>query len=162
MPGYENFEAPERSEQMLAEQRRQTLESRITAASDTNRQWVDRGVIDVPVCDLPQPDGINSADDFQKVSAEEMAEGLRKLQTMKPYIDEGRGNSTDYWREVDQSYNVAYADGYQKVYDAFYGDDAVRLNKDSDQYNIVNGRHRIALAREMGISSIPARVIERQ
>lgn len=164
MPGYEAFDAPERSEQMLTQQRRQTFESRINAAGDSDRpaQWADRGIVDVPVQDLPLPDGINSAADFQKVSPEDMADGFRKLQTMKPYIDDGRGNSSDYWHQVDQSYGVDYPDGYQKVYDAFYGDGAIRLNKDGDQYDIVNGRHRIAIAKELGVPSVPARVIEKQ
>jgi len=123
--------------------------------------WVDRGIQDVPVADLPEPEGIDDASDFEKVSSEEMKVGLTRLQEMKPAIDSGQGANTDFWREFDRQHGLAYPDGYQKVYESFYGQDAIRLNKDGDQYDIVNGRHRIFMAKQMGIDTVPARVIEK-
>lgn len=123
--------------------------------------WVDRGIVDVPVADLPEPEGVDDADDFKKVSPEEMQVGLTRLQEMKPVIDSGEGANTDYWREFDRQRGLAYPDGYQKVYESFYGHDAIRLNKDGDQYDIINGRHRIFMAKQMGIGTVPARVIEK-
>ena len=34
--------------------------------------WVDRGIVDVPVADLPDPEGVKDAGDFEKVSAEDI------------------------------------------------------------------------------------------
>lgn len=123
--------------------------------------WVDRGIQDVPVADLPEPEGVEDASDFEKVSPEKMQVGLTRLQEMKPVIDSGEGANTDYWREFDRQRGLAYPDGYQKVYESFYGQDAIRLDKDGDQYDIINGRHRIFMAKQMGIGTVPARVIEK-
>jgi hypothetical protein len=131
------------------------------ADAPTPGDWVDRGIQDVAVADLPEPEGVEDASDFEKVSPEEMQAGLARLQEMKPVIDSGEGANTDYWREFDRKQGLAYPDGYQKVYDSFYGHDAIRLNKDGDQYDIINGRHRIFIAKQMGIGTVPARVVER-
>ena len=64
--------------------------------------WVDRGIVDVPVADLPDPEGVKDAGDFEKVSAEDMKAGISRLQEMKPVIDTGEGASTDHWREFDR------------------------------------------------------------
>jgi len=123
--------------------------------------WVDRGIVDVPVANLPEPEGINDASDFEKVPPEEMKVGLTRLQEMKPVIDSGEGANTDYWHEFDRQRGLTYPDGYQKVYESFYGQDAIRLDKDGDQYDIVNGRHRVFRAKQMGIDTVPARVSEK-
>lgn len=132
------------------------------ADSPASGDWVDRGIQDVPVASLPEPGGVEDASDFEKVSPEEMQVGLARLQEMKPVIDSGEGANTDYWREFDRQRGLAYPDGYQKVYESFYGQDAIRLNKDGNQYDIVNGRHRIFMARQMGMDTVPARVIEKR
>ena len=124
-------------------------------------RWVDRGIINVRVSDLPQPEGISGPADFQKESYEDMRVGLRKLELMKPYVADGSRASSDAWRTFDQQEGLSYENGYQKVYDAFYGDGAIRLEKVGDQYDIINGRHRIFAAKEMFMREIPARMIER-
>lgn len=129
--------------------------------SPTPGDWVDRGIQDVPVANLPEPEGVDDAGDFQKVSPEEMNAGLMRLQEMKPMINSGKGATTDYWREFDRQRGLAYPDGYQKVYESFYGQDAIRLDKDGDQYDIINGRHRIFVAKQMGIASLPVQVSEK-
>ena len=133
------------------------MQGDVAASSD----WVDCGIQDVPVADLPAPEGVEDAGDFEKVSAEDMKAGLTRLQEMKPVIASGEGATPDYWREFDRQRGLAYPDGYQKVYESFYGQDAIRLDKDGDQYDIVNGRHRIFMAKQMGIDAVPARVIEK-
>lgn len=129
--------------------------------ADQPSEWVDQGVRDVPVADLPNPEGIHNAGDFVKVSEDDMRAGLQRLQEMRPTIESGVGASSDYWADVDKQQGMDYAHGYRRIYDAFYGQDAIRLCKDGDRYSIDNGRHRIWLAKQMGIASLPARVIER-
>lgn len=153
--------APLESQQ--ADVERRANERRMQMMDDIDRQAMqphDNGIQEVDVRDLPYPEGISGADDFQKVSPDEMADGLRKLDLMKPYIESGEGASADYWADVDQRYGVAYPDGYQKVYESFYGDEPIRLTKVGDNYDIENGRHRIWIAKELGWQKIPARVIE--
>jgi hypothetical protein len=124
-------------------------------------RWVDRGIRDVPVSALPDPDWVQSEADFQKVSALEMKEGMQRLQTIQQMEARGLPSNSESWRAVDQKLGQDYRHGYQGVYEAFYGDTAIRLEKDGDRYNIINGGHRIWLAKQEGISSLPARVIER-
>lgn len=123
-------------------------------------EWVDQSIQTVKVADVPDPD-LTGAQDFQKVPIGEMQTGLQRLQEMKPAIDQGIGNSRDYWAEVDKRFGKSYPDGYQKIYEAFYGLDSIRVTKDGDQYDITNGRHRIWLAKRMGIETLPMRVIEK-
>lgn len=125
-------------------------------------KWINTGIRDVPVSDLPDPEDISGPSDFQKVSQSKMRVGLERLQQMKSIIDSGEGASSDYWAEFDRKRGLDYAHGYQRIYDAFYGDDAIRVNKDGDEYDVINGRHRIWLAKRMGIRKLPTRVIERR
>lgn len=124
--------------------------------------WVHRGVQAIAITSLPDPEGISGAADFTKVSETEMRAGLQRLQEMLPLIESGTGASSDYWAGVDRQRGLEHASGFQRIYDAFYGQDAIYVNKDGAAYDIVNGRHRIWLAKQMGISSLPMRVVERQ
>ena len=45
----------------------------------------------------------------------------------------------------------------RRIYDFFYGGEAIRLDWAGDHYEINGGKHRIALARELGLPNIPAR-----
>lgn len=129
---------------------------------DATSEWVDRGILDVPVADLPDPEGIEGSADFHKLSAIEMKAGLDRLEEMKPAIASGKGANSDHWAEHDREHGLDYEHGYQRVYEAFFGNDAIRLNKDGDRYDIVNGRHRVWLAKRMDINDLPARVMERR
>lgn len=110
----------------------------------------------VNVLDIMQPDDITGPEDFKKVSVEEMEAGMHRLQEMLPSIENGEGATGDYWSQKDQAEALEYKDGYRRVYDAFFGDDRIRLSKTGDTYDVINGRHRIWLAKRMGWSSIPA------
>ncbi len=126
-------------------------------------EWVDRGITDVPVDKIDTSDmtHVNGLDDFKKVSYEEMAEGYRKLDTVvRPEVAKGAGG--DDFRKLDQQEGLSYADGYQRVYDAFYGGEPIRLAKDGESYTVINGAHRLYVAQREGVGSVPARVIERQ
>jgi exonuclease VII small subunit len=124
--------------------------------------WVDAGIQFVNVADLPDPDGISGGDDFRKTTEAEMRSGISKLQEMRPLIESGVGASSDYWADYDKSRGLDFAGGYQRVYDAFYGIDCVKVNKDQNSYDIDNGRHRIWLAKRMGVEQLPVRIVERR
>lgn len=138
------------------------LNSTETRPSEQDAVWCDTGIRDVAVAALPAPDDIQGPDDFKKVPIIEMRAGIERLQSMKPLIDSGRGASSDFWADFDAQQGLEYGNGYQRVFDSFYGQDAIRLDKDSRGYSIINGRHRIFVAKSMGVTSLPARVIERR
>jgi|GEM_PF-3928445 len=142
----------------------QALDSLDRAADRVEQaDWVNTGIHDVQVSELPEPEGITGESSFEHLSKEEMRAGMERYQEMRTAIQSGEGASSDYWAEYDRQRGLSYHDGYQNVYDSFYGNDAIRVAKDEDQYvDIINGRHRISLAREMGIDTLPAVVYERR
>lgn len=115
---------------------------------------------DFAIAELPEPEGVSGTEDFTKYSSETLQSGIEKLQEMKPVIDNGTGNSSDYWYNYDQAQGLDVPNGYQIVYDSYYGDDHIRVEKDGDNYNIINGRHRIWLAKQMGVESLPMEVVD--
>ena len=101
--------------------------------------------------------GTLAPEDYRKVSREEMREGLRKLiQVVRPKVQQG-ATAEDFSR-MDETLGLDYAHGYRRIYDAFYGESCITLERYGDKYYVINGRHRLLLAREMGIRSLPARV----
>ena len=103
--------------------------------------------------------GALASDDYRKVSRDEMREGLRKLvEVVRPKVQQG-ATAEDFSR-MDEELGLDYAHGYRRVYDAFYGpNECIVVERVGDTYQVINGRHRLLLAREMGIESLPARVL---
>lgn len=136
--------------------------SAAVSTAATGSRWVDSGIRGINPMHLPDPEDISGPDDFRKVSEEDMRSGLERLQEMRPVIESGVGASSDYWADYDRAHGLDYEHGYQRVYEAFFGNDAIRVNWDGTNYDIINGRHRLWLARRMGMDWLPVRVIERR
>lgn len=49
-----------------------------------------------------------------------------------------------------------------RIYDAFYGSVCIRLNKTDQGYTVINGYHRLFVAKELGLETVPAQVVEPQ
>ena len=75
---------------------------------------------------------------------------------MRPAVRQGADG--DDFARLDAERGLAYEHGYRRVYDAFYGNDAIRLERVGDTYQVVNGYHRLFVARELGLATVPARV----
>lgn len=130
------------------------------AAENEGARWEDRGIIDVPVADLPQPEGVNGPQDFDHhITYPDAVAASRQMQAMKPQID--GGYKSDDFAALDKKNGLDYANGQQRVYDLFYGSDPVSVTKDGNKYDIDSGRHRIFIAKEAGYDTIPARVREK-
>jgi len=101
---------------------------------------------------------VSQKGDFKKVSYEDMEEGLKKLESVvKPGVENGLGGDDFY--NLDQRSGLDATHGYKQVYDAFYGDDAITLEQRGDRFHVINGAHRLYVAKQLGINSIPARVL---
>jgi len=123
------------------------------------RDWVDRGIMDVPVADLPAPEGVSSPADFDHhIAWQDAQTATQQLPEIQKVVRDGK-TGDDFYRE-DQAANLDYVHGKQRTYDLFYGTDAVKLDKVGDQYTIVSGRHRIFAAKDAGLETIPASVSE--
>ncbi|MDW7651684.1 MAG: hypothetical protein SCK29_12935 [Bacillota bacterium] len=96
---------------------------------------------------------------FGKTAREEMRYGFGTLEAdVLPALKEDLARGSSYFGERDRDSGRDYQDGEQRVYDAFFGHDHIRLERweGEPQYSITNGRHRIAVARELGWAEIPA------
>jgi len=129
--------------------------------SDISGQWAETRVHNFDISNL-LPEGIQGSSDFKKVEFDEMQDGLKKLQEMKPIIAQGIGDNRDYWADIDKKKGLDYPNGYQRVYEAFYGTEPIRIVKDGDKYDITNGRHRIWAAKQLGIQTLPLVLVERK
>jgi len=121
--------------------------------------WEERGILDVSIERVDLSDShVKGKSDFYKVSYEEMKEGIRKLESVvRPAVQSGANG--DYFSQMDAKQGLDHEHGYRRIYDAFYGDTAIRLEKVGNTYNVVNGYHRLLIATEMGLKNMPARVI---
>jgi hypothetical protein len=122
----------------------------------------DEAVIFVPISQIDMSrdmDHVKGPGDFHKTSYEEMVAGFRKLQeVVQPAVE--KGHDVDYFREMDQELGLDYEHGYQRIYEAFYGDSSIRLEKIGNVYRIINGAHRLWVAKRLNIQNVPARVVE--
>lgn len=133
--------------------------SRVATIADKHSIQNDVRSIPVDSIHIADLEHVKGPEDFHKVSYEEMVEGFRKLQTVvQPAVAKGLG--VDYFHELDKKLSLDYQHGYQRIYEAFYGDSAIRLEKIGNRYHVINGAHRLWVARQLQIENIPARVID--
>ena len=124
--------------------------------------WQELGIVDVPLTQIDLGDShVHGPDDFKKVPVETMLSGLQKLEsTVRPAVEKGAAG--DYFCALDTQHGLDYQDGYRRVYDAFYGDEPIRLEKMNGRYQVVNGYHRLFAVQQLGLTTIPASVIAQQ
>ncbi len=124
--------------------------------------WQELGIVDVALTQIDLGDShVHGPDDFKKVPVDAMINGLQKLEsTVRPAVEKGR--DSDYFSDLDAQQGLDYQDGYRCVYDAFYGDEPIRLEQMNNRYQVVNGYHRLFAAQQLGLTTIPASVIAQQ
>jgi hypothetical protein len=125
-------------------------------------EWVDTGIHDVPISKIDVSDSpVKGSEDFKKVSHSEMVKGFHTLESeVHPAVE--KGSVTDHFRSMDERKGLDYSRGTQKVYESFYGQESIRLEKIGDSYKVINGYHRLYVANELKLSTVPARVLEQR
>lgn len=136
----------------------------VSDQSDTNDKspydWIDRGIQDTPVGDLPWPEGINGPEDFgHHITYDDATSATRQLEQIQPLVN--RGYSSEDFARLDSEEGLDYSSGRQRTYDLYYGGDPIRLDKDGDSYDIVSGPHRVYAAKVCGLTTVPAHVTEK-
>jgi len=127
--------------------------------SEAQSEWKVPGFIDVPVSDLPNPEGVNSPADFDHHISWENAKSAALL---LPQIQQeiASGKTGDDFALEDLAAGLDWEHGKKRVYDLFYSaNEPVRLEKNGNTYNITSGRHRVYVAKAVGLHTIPAQVI---
>jgi hypothetical protein len=100
---------------------------------------------------------VHSPADFKKVPYDTMVDGLGKLNAVVlPAVR--RGATDEHFAQLDRDHGLDYSHGYQRVYDAFFGTDAIRLDRVGDRYRVISGYHRLTVARDLGIPTLPVRI----
>jgi len=135
------------------------VEQRIRDAQPVNDNL--NGTTNVPL-DRINPTDIQSANDFK--NPEQYAALCREatmLDQMQPALTQGANVDTyDAWDKQNKIGHYSpneYIRGYNDVYHSYYGDEKIALEaKPNGTYDVINGRHRIAAARDAGLTTIPA------
>ena len=128
--------------------------------SKAGSDWVDRGIVDVPVADLPDPEDVSSPADFDHhIAWQDAQSATKQLPEIQKAVKEGK-NGDDFYQE-DKAANRDPLHGKYRVHQLYYGSDPVAVEKMGNQYNILSGRHRIFAAKDAGLETIPARVSEK-
>ena len=133
-----------------------------TKFSTRDSKWMELGIQDVEIHKLPNIEEITGEKDFGKVPKDVMEAGIKRYSEMKQIIDSGEGNHREYWEKIDKEKGLEYSNGYQRIYESFHGSDPIRIERDGDKHTIINGRHRVWLAKQMGIKTLPASIVERK
>jgi len=123
--------------------------------------WIEKGIQDVPLNHIYLHDSyVRGSEEFKKVPYEVMVSGMQKLEsTVRPAVEGGANG--DYFSDVDEREGLDYEHGYRRVYDAFYGNEPIRLEKIDGVYHVVGGYHRLFVAQQLGLKTIPANVVEK-
>ncbi len=122
------------------------------------------GFVWVPLAEIDDAElaGVRSREDFKKVPYEAMHTGLRRLAAeILPRLDaDPDGLDRDSFRSLDEAAHESHEHGLQRVYEAFFCNDHIYLERrrGQEKFDITNGRHRIRVALDLGWEAIPARV----
>ena len=135
--------------------------SRISSATDGKDEL--GSIRDVPLSQINGGE-VNGEEHLGAGRYEELRQELERLQELRTYVEAGLGEQTaDAWdREQSLGHYSAegYTRGYTDAYKTYYETNPVALSPTADgRYDIMDGRHRVNLAREMGLPTLPARVV---
>ena len=131
------------------------ISSESSQISFADTEWIERGICKISIkgilnqIDFEQSH-VKGPSDFLKVTYDEMVTGLHKLQnTVLPAVEQGADK--DYFAKLDRKQGLPFQHGYQRIYEAFYGAEPIRVEKNGENYNAINGYHRLFVAKKLGI-----------
>jgi hypothetical protein len=123
---------------------------------------LERGIIAVPLSAIDDSDSpVRGPNDFAKIDYLQMKAGVRTF-FAEIWPNVLKGAKRDFFENLDKDRKLEGPQRFSNLYDVFFGLSAIRLEKHGDKYSVINGYHRLFLARELGITEIPASVVEIQ
>jgi hypothetical protein len=121
--------------------------------------WVDRGIVDVRVADLPDPEWVKGPSDFHHITWKDAQKVTADLPQLQKEVNAGK-TAEDFSRE-DEIAGLDHQHGRRRLYDLYYGEDSIRVGTDGGEYTIDHGQHRIFAAKHAGLETIPVRLLEK-
>ena len=114
---------------------------------------VDLNKVEMPELD---PDWQSS----HSYSRQQMDQWLAELQEIQRLYREEGYRSSDFQKMLESTDPALRALGetHRNFYDARTNGDGIVLDWRNDHYEIINGRHRVSLAKTQGLRHLPARV----
>ena len=72
-----------------------------------------------------------------------------------------QGYTKDQIYQEDLNRGLSGPNSLSSTYGLFYGSDAIAVEYDSNtgRYNVINGNHRLFAAKQLGIVSLPVKII---
>lgn len=131
-----------------------------SSSAELTLQELHPDIRDIPLDLIDLSDSpVHDETDYHKVPKAEMIAGFEKLARVRQWISQGATDQQLY--DVDRAAReggLPEAQSHHNIYKVFYGDSAIKLEKAGNRYRVINGYHRLAVARELGWTMIPARV----
>jgi hypothetical protein len=119
------------------------------------------GVQEVPISQIDTSDRDITSSDFGKgYSPEDLKWAMNALhEVVLPAL--AAGHDADYFAKRDAAEGRMGTRSYSDTHSGFFHDDhAIRLSSTGGRYHVENGYHRIWVARQMGLTHVPARVVK--
>jgi hypothetical protein len=141
------------------------------AAADDRFGRLPEGFAWVSLADLPDEDFVTDPDLFKKTNRAEMLRGVALLRDeILPMVNADPALNRDDIVQLDQQRGTAWTtagfthpDSLTTVWDAFLNPrreaEVVVVGRMPDgSYDVINGRHRLGIARELGMPAIPCKL----
>lgn len=122
------------------------------------------GFVWVPLAEISDSElaGVDAEAMCKKVPYATMQTGLRRLAAeILPRLEtDPDGQDRDSFARLDKASGEDYEHGLQRIYEAFFCQDFIYLERrrSQEKFDITNGRHRVRVALDLGWEAIPARV----
>ncbi len=113
----------------------------------------------VEVDELDSDGRVSGPAAFTKASYDDVRWGVEAQdRVVGPAV--ARGKTPAYFRQRDQAEGRSGSRSYSRVHEAFYGSSSIKVSPlPNGRYEVVNGEHRLFVARELGIKELPVRIV---
>ena len=116
-------------------------------------------VVMVPLSLIDDSDShVNGAEDFGKGYTPADLEWAHEAFVGVIVPGVAKGLSLDDFRARDQREGKMGTRSYADTYSGFFGDSKITLDASGSNFTVVNGYHRVWVARNMGLDAVPAKV----
>lgn len=152
--------------QMPSEAKKMSLNSKSTVSESISRDVsyfsLPSGFQWIKLENISHEDDLPIEDGFTKVSKAIMENGFSILKKdVLPALQSEQNDPQNYFLSLDQKNGKNEETGILRIYQAFFGNDCIALDKGrgDGKYGVSSGRHRIAVAKSLGWTAVPAKII---